>query len=194
MDVVYKAKIVSTNSLVNGKYYIGSACNFKERWSNHISTFRNRENNQVCALKDYIWGLKDQNIEFTIKWSIERNSKSYQPGDKACLLCLEEKLYILEKAKDTNLINQDVYTSGKCLHKNKFLINNWNIKCNTIPDVQTIDPRDAYINAPPGTQTQQLTELMLQVNVPNENTPVEAKRVCRERKSSTKYDPKYWIT
>ena len=124
-DVVYKAEIQSQNLQENGKFYIGSASTFKDRWSNHISTFNNRENNQVCALKDHIWDLKDRKVEFTIEWSITKQSKSYKSGDKTCLLCLDEKLCIMESSKNPKLINKDLYLGAKCLHKNKFLINNW---------------------------------------------------------------------
>lgn len=46
-------------------------------------------------------------------------------GDKACLLCLAEKLAIIENSKNPKLINKDLSIVGKCLHKFKFSINNW---------------------------------------------------------------------
>ena len=69
--------------------------------------------------------LKRDKIKFTIEWSILRKSRSYKTGDKACLLCLDEKLMIMENSKDPKLINKDLNIGGKCLHKSKFLINNW---------------------------------------------------------------------
>ena len=80
---------------------------------------------QECALKDFIWKLKQDKIQFNINWSIMRQSKSYAAGDKACLLCLDEKLAIMENSKNPKIINKDICIGGKCLHKFKFLINNW---------------------------------------------------------------------
>ena len=124
-NVVYKAQIESENEEVNEYFYIGGATKFKERWANHISSFRNKNCKQECALKDFIWKLKHDDIKFNINWSIMRQSKSYTAGDKACLLCLDEKLAIMENANNPKLINKDISIGGKCLHKFKFLINNW---------------------------------------------------------------------
>ena len=123
--MVYKAKIQSENEYVNNNYYIGGAIKFKERWSNHLYSFKNKNSNQECALKDFVWKLKTEKIKFTMEWSILRQSKSYQTGDKACLLCLDEKLSIMENSKDPKLINKDLNIGGKCLHKSILLINNW---------------------------------------------------------------------
>ena len=124
-NVVYKAQIESRNEEVNGFFYIGGATKFKERWANHISSFRNMNCKQECALKHFIWKLKQDKIQFNINWSIMRQSKGYAAGDKACLLCLDEKLAIMENSKNLQLINKDISIGGKCLHKFKFLINNW---------------------------------------------------------------------
>ena len=51
-----------------------------------------------------------------------RQSKGYMAGDKACLLCLDEKLAIMENSKNPKLINKVTSIGGKCLHKFKFLI------------------------------------------------------------------------
>ena len=123
-NVVYKAKIESENEEVNEYFYIGGATKFKERWANHISSFRNKDCKQECALKKFVWKLKQYEIKFNIKWSIVRQSKSYMAGDKACLLCLDEKLAIMENSKNPKLINKDTSIGGKCLHKFKFLIHN----------------------------------------------------------------------
>ena len=53
-----------------------------------------------------------------------RQSKGYTAGDKACLLCLDEKFAIMETQKIC-IINKDTSIGGKCLHKFKFLMNNW---------------------------------------------------------------------
>ena len=127
-DVVYRVTVESSQPEHNGKYYIGSAGEFKERWANHMHTFRNRLTKQECTLKDLVWKLKDEQVDFTLKWEILKQSKSYKPGDSFCLLCMEEKLYIMDNAKNSKSINKDLMINEKCLHKNKFVLNNWKRK------------------------------------------------------------------
>ena len=124
-DVVYKAVINSPNMEINHSYYIGGANEFKKRYSYHLITFRNRNIQQECSLKDFVWDLKDRGIGFTIKWQRLKQSRSYKAGDKKCSLCLEEKLYVLENSNDNKLINKDILNMEKCRHKNKFLLLNW---------------------------------------------------------------------
>ena len=75
-----------------------------------------------------IWNLKDDEIDFTIEWTIIKQSRSYRPGDKACLLCVDEKLFILENKENNKMINKDTTQTEKCPHKYKFLIDNWKNK------------------------------------------------------------------
>ena len=124
-DVVYKAEISSTNIEVDKSYYIGGAKHFKQRYANHLTTFRNKNIQQECSLKDFVWDLKDRGISFTIKWQILKESRSYKAGDNKCTLCLDEKLYILENSNDRKLINKDIQNMERCRHKSKFLVLNW---------------------------------------------------------------------
>ena len=127
-NVVYRALMESTQPEYNEHFYVGSASECKERWANHIHTFRNRQTKQECALKDFIWKLKDDEVDFTIEWDILKQSKSYQPGDSLCLLCMDEKLFIMDNAKNKKCINKDLMINEKCLHKTKFLLTNWRRK------------------------------------------------------------------
>ena len=72
--------------------------------------------------------MRERNEEVTINWKILRQSKAYKPGDDFCLLCMDEKLSIMEKVNDKKLINRDVNTNEKCLHKSKFAITKWKEK------------------------------------------------------------------
>ena len=122
-EVIYRADILENNE--STWYYIGQTMNpFKERWSNHNSTFNNRNTNQHCYLKDKIWELQDNGVDFTVKWKIIRKSKAYRPGDSGCRLCLDEKLAILDNWGDPKLLNKDKMIMAPCLHKPKFKINN----------------------------------------------------------------------
>ena len=61
-------------------------------------------------------------LDYTIKWSIIKNSISYTGGSKRCNLCLEEKLSILiEKSK--YLLNKRSEIVSACHHKNSIQVN-----------------------------------------------------------------------
>ena len=124
-NVVYKATIKSQDQDINDKFYIGCATDFKERYANHLSTFRNKDTKQECSLKEFVWKAKENNKLFTIEWDIVKQSHSYKAGDKTCMLCQDEKLTILENYKNKNLINKELLMNEKCLHKAKYLIKNW---------------------------------------------------------------------
>ena len=75
---------------------------FKERFRNHIKSFNHKKYSNETELSKYVWHLKENNTDYSIKWSIIENSISYTGGSKRCNLCLEEKLNIL-KEKSINI-------------------------------------------------------------------------------------------
>ena len=90
-DIVYKATI-STCNTNDKKHYIGMTSNtFKERYRNHIKSFNQKKYSNETELSKHVWHLKENNTDYTIKWSIIKNSISYTGGSKRCNLCLEEK-------------------------------------------------------------------------------------------------------
>ena len=81
-----------------------TATTFKERYANHTSSFRHKKDSNKTELSEiwkHIWKLKENNEDYTIKWSILKHAISYTGGSKRCNLCLEEKFCIL---KDKNNI------------------------------------------------------------------------------------------
>ena len=121
-DIVYKATI-STCNTNDTKHYIGMTSNtFKERYRNHIKSFNHKKYSNETELSKYVWHLKENNTDYTIKWSIIKNSISYTGGSKRCNLCLEEKLSIL-KEKSKYLLNKRSEIVSACHHKNKFQVN-----------------------------------------------------------------------
>ena len=81
-DVVYKATI-STSSINDTKHYTGMTYNtFKERFRNHIKSFTHKKYSYETAelSTKYVWHLKENNTDFTIKWTIIKNSISYTGG------------------------------------------------------------------------------------------------------------------
>ena len=92
-DIVYKATI-STCNTNDTKHYIGMTSNtFKERFRNHIKSFNHKKYSNETELSKYVWHLKENNTDYTIKWSIIKNSISYTGGSKRCNLCSEEKRF-----------------------------------------------------------------------------------------------------
>jgi len=68
-NVVYKATVTTTPDKT--KVYIGmTEHNFKSRYNNHKLSFKPRKHSQGIVLSKYIWDLKDNNTDFSIKWSI----------------------------------------------------------------------------------------------------------------------------
>ena len=96
-DIVYKATI-NTGKIQDTKHYIGMTSNtFKERYRNHIKSFTHKEYSNETELSKYVWHLKQNKTDFTIKWSIVKKSISYMAESKRCNLCLDEKITILKE-------------------------------------------------------------------------------------------------
>ena len=65
-----------------------------------MKSFTSKKYPNETELSKYIWHLKENNTDFTIKWSILKNSISYTGGSKGCNLCLEENLSILKETSN----------------------------------------------------------------------------------------------
>ena len=98
-SVVYKANVTTENG-TTGKNYIGlTEGTFKQRYTQHKLSFRNRNYSNSTELSKHIWTLKDNNTNFTINWSILATSPAYSNKSKRCHLCLTEKLYLVRAKK-----------------------------------------------------------------------------------------------
>ena len=116
--IVYKAE-VETNDGINElstKVNFGiSETEFKSIHNNHTMPFRNRTHENDSKLSKFIWGLKDQNKKFGIKWSILK--KFF--GSKSSNLCLLKKLVISNFKQKERLLNKWLNLVSKCRHENK---------------------------------------------------------------------------
>ena len=120
-SIVYRAEVTSDN---NTKIYYGaSEGEFKTRYNNHTKSFRHKKYCSETELSRHIWSLKDNNINYTLRWAIESFASPYKCGSKRCDLCLTEKLYII-KADTRHLLNKRNELISKCRHKNKYLLSN----------------------------------------------------------------------
>ena len=121
-SLVYKAEIKTADSTAT---YIGAAANsFKERYRNHIMSFKHERYQQNTSLSKYIWKLKTDNKPFEISWSIAGRAPPYNPASKSCRLCLLEKTLILTSTDDYPL-NKRSELMCKCRHRAKFLLSSY---------------------------------------------------------------------
>ena len=98
-QLIYQADV--TNSLDDEhKYYLGLAeTTFKERYSNHKSSFKNENSKSSTELSKHVWSLKKNNKVPSIKWKIIKIVYS-KATSFFCKLCLKEKLFILNASGD----------------------------------------------------------------------------------------------
>ena len=122
-SIVYNAKVTTTEDPI-GKNYIGLTKGpFKQRYTQHALSFRNRHYANSTELSKFIWHLKDNNTDFKIKWSILTSAAAYSNKSKRCNLCLAKKFFII-KAEKSTLLNKRSELVSKCSHENKFYLMN----------------------------------------------------------------------
>ena len=92
-DVVYKATISACNTNDTKRYMGMTSHTFKERFRNHMKSFNHKKNSNETELSKYVWHLKENNTDFTIKWSIIKNSISYTGGSKRCNLLRKNSVF-----------------------------------------------------------------------------------------------------
>ena len=94
---------------------------FKDRYRNHKKDFNHKKYCNSTELSKYIWQLKDSDIIPEISWDIfaQVNSKT---RINFCLLCLTEKLKIIDVFDDPRLLNKKSELVNTCRHQNKLLL------------------------------------------------------------------------
>ena len=105
--LVYNA-VVNTSTTKN--YYGTCEKNFKERYNNHTSSFRN------------IWELKENGKNYTIDWLIAVKSYSCICETRICDLCLCEKFMITRANNSASLLNERDELVSKYRHMNKLTL------------------------------------------------------------------------
>ena len=103
-NIIYRADVTVSAPAQESKFYIGLTGNsFKQRVASHKTSFSHERYREQTRLSMFIWELKDKGADFSIKWSIVRRVRAYQPGDRTCQLCLAEKAEILKRSSDPGL-------------------------------------------------------------------------------------------
>ena len=75
----------------------------------------------VQWISNYIWTLKDKNINYSLKWKSIDRGRAYQPSGKRCGLCDLEKFYIISRPELATL-NQRNELATSCRHRKKHLL------------------------------------------------------------------------
>ena len=118
--VVYQAEVTREDNKVDT--YVGlAATSFKDRYSNHTSSFRTRNPKNSTTLSKYIWGLQDQNIGYQVKWKILSSASPFNHVTNRCRLCVREKYFIIFQPEMATLNNRNEI-AGHCLHKTSQLL------------------------------------------------------------------------
>ena len=126
-NIIYEC--VASTSVNEDKAYLGTAEEFKQRFYNHKKSFKNKWYSNETTLSKYFWDIKEKYNEIpSLKWSIHKRVPSYFNLSKRCLLCLHEKLEILNYPNQDQLLNNHSELIPKCCHANKFLLRNYKSK------------------------------------------------------------------
>jgi hypothetical protein len=125
-SVVYQATVTRMDNSEQDTYVGLTENQFKTRYRNHTNSFRNTIYRNSTELSKHVWTLKDSNVQFSIKWTIVKQSKSYSNITKRCNLCLYEKYIIICKPELCSLNRRNELVST-CRHRKKFLLSEFGI-------------------------------------------------------------------
>ena len=123
-NLLYEGHITSNITNYGEKVYTGiTKPKFKLRFANHKKAFNNKKYKNDTELSKEVWKRKEKNATYKVVWNAVKQYPDYNPVNKRCLLCLNEKLKILEN-ESGNLINKRSEIISKCRHRNKHMLNN----------------------------------------------------------------------
>ena len=102
---------------------------FKKQFCNHRKSFNNEASPNDTTRSKYIWELKEtSNLSPALVWSIAKKVPPYSNISKKCLLCLHEKLEIINHPRPNELLNKRSELIYKCGHANTFLLRSYKLK------------------------------------------------------------------
>lgn len=119
-STIYQAQVTANGTT---ETYVGlTEGTFKARYNNHKTSFNNASKRNSTELSKYLWSLKDNNTNYTLKWKILKQIEAYSNTNKKCNLCIGEKYYILFKPELSTLNKRNEIVST-CRHSRKFVLN-----------------------------------------------------------------------
>ncbi len=123
-SIIYQATVTRQDNNKEETYIGLCEGQFKTRFNNHKTSFRNPNYKNATKLSTYIWSLIEANIPYSLKWKVITKSNSYSNSSKSCSLCLNEKFFIIFKPRMASLNHRNELASS-CRHRRKHLL------CNT---------------------------------------------------------------
>ena len=126
-NAMYEAEISSTEEDYPGNVYIGiTEPPIKGRLGNHARDCNNEEYANTTELSKEVWKIKKKGFTPSIRWRIIKQLPAYNLETKKCMLCLGEKIEILQREGE-NLLNKRSELVSTCRHKRKFLLNKYDV-------------------------------------------------------------------
>ena len=123
-NLIYQAKIVTAQPEPETHTYIGlTATTFKERLSNHKTSFNKEKYKNATTISQFIWSLKEQNIDYSLQWRKIDQAAPFNPITGKCNLCTLEKYYLIFEPGISSL-NKNEELNNFCLHKKSQLLEN----------------------------------------------------------------------
>ena len=123
-NIVYQAIVTTEQVPPAVETYIGmTATEFKDRYANHKQSFNKSKHRNQTTLSQYIWELKENQVDFSVKWKILDRARTFTPITGVCGLCTLEKFYIFTRPEEAKLNRHDEIFKP-CLHRKKLLLEN----------------------------------------------------------------------
>ena len=123
---MYEGEISSTEADYPGNSYVGiTEPPFKGRLGNHVRDCSDEKYANTTELSKEVWKIKKKGFAPTITWKIIKQLPAYNPETKKCLLCLGEKIEILNR--EDNLLNKRSELVSTCRHKLKFMLSKYDV-------------------------------------------------------------------
>ena len=118
--VIYQAVVthqdITSKEILKESYVGMTGTTFMKRYANHKSSFNLKEKYADTELSKYIWSLKEQNLQYKIKWKIIDRSQTFSPISRICNLCTLERDYLIFR-KDLHTLNKNSEFGHHCPHK-----------------------------------------------------------------------------
>ena len=119
--VVYQATVSSEGGR-SVQTYVGLAKDFKARYSKHKSSMETPSPENSTTLSTHFLSQKTAGLDPKLSWKfLKTNLPSFNPVTKKCILCINEKFYILFKPDEATLNSRSEIFSA-CRHKKSELL------------------------------------------------------------------------
>ena len=86
-NIMYKATLTSNQDNYQHKIcYDITKTKFKQRYANHIKSFRHEKHQSDTELSNELWSIKNNNYSPNVVWEILRKHQTYNPNTKMFLV------------------------------------------------------------------------------------------------------------